>query len=182
MENFEYSQWSVGLTPEEESLAMSIGFARQFPYFGKPEANRRYDEGAIYETHQHAVCAGAEIAWAKMLGMEGFIPTHNVYKNEPDVGVWEVRYKFTGGGSQKPYLRFSGSVDSYKSPYVLLTGGAEIKFKRSNQNGYISPPYTAHGWCNPKDVMIEAYEFGIEDGKPTYMVPVSALRPMSEIK
>ena len=182
MEEFEYSRWSVGLTPEEEALAMSIGFARQFPYFGKPEANRRYDEGAIYETHQHAICAGAELAWAKMIGIENFIPTHGVHKNEPDVAHWEVRYKFTGGGSREPYLRFSGSVDSYTSPYVLLTGGAEVKFKRSNKNGYISPPYVARGWCYPSEVMIRSYEYGIEDGKPTYSVPVSALRAMSELE
>jgi len=181
MEEFIYNQWSVGLTPQEEALAMSIGFARQFPYFGKPEANRRYDEGAIWETQQHAVAVGAEIAWAKMIGLKNFIPTHSTHKDEPDVGEWEVRHKPTRGGSEQPYLRLSGSVDDHKAPYVLLTGGAEIRFKRSNKNGYISPPYVAHGWCYANDVMVSAYESGVEFGKPVYRVPVSALRPLSEV-
>lgn len=176
------NRWSTGLTPNEEALAMSIGFARQYPYFGKPEANRRYDEGAIWESHQHAVCAGAEIAWAKMLGIEDFIPTVNTHKGEPDVGQWEVRYKFTDGGLKEPSLRFSGSVDSYKSPYVLLVGGPEKKVIRSAANGNATPEYVALGWCYPSEVMRPEFISGDEDGKPTYSVPVSALRSVSELE
>ena len=184
MSEEENSRWKVGLTPREEALAMSIGFARQYPFFGNPEANRRFDEGAIWEAHQHAVTAGAEIAWSKMfLGTyENFIPSVNTFKQEPDVGDWEVRYKFTRGNSVTPTLRLSSKIDNDRAPYVLLVGGPETKIQRKKDNGYQTPPYEALGWCYPYQVMISDYISGYEGGKPTYSIPVSALRSMVELE
>lgn len=176
------NKWQYGLSPEEEALAASIGFARQYAYLAKPEANRRYSEGDIWETMQHAVTAGSEIAFAKMLGIPDFIPSVNTFKTEPDVGVWEVRYKFTDGGLKEPSLRFSGNVDKLTSPYVLLTGGPEKKIIRSEMNGYKSPDYVAHGWCYPNEVLLPQHISGEENGKLTYSIPVSSLRSMSELE
>lgn len=177
------SRWSIELTPEEEARACAVGFLRQFKYLATPEANRRFSMGDTDEIRVHSVAAGAEIAWAKMLGVDaGFIPSVNTWKSEPDVGEWEVRWKQTNGGLTKPSLRFSGSVDSHKAPYVLMIGGPEQGTRRSAANGNMTPPYEALGWCYPNEVMLPQYIAGEEYGLPTYSVPPSALRSMSELE
>lgn len=175
-------KWHYGLTPREEALACNIGYLRQQPYLGSPEANRRYSEGDMWEIWQHTITVMSEIAFARMLGMEEFSPSVNTHKGEPDVGPWEVRYRFTQGGLVEPSLRFSGNVDKLTAPYVLLTGGPEKKVIRSAANEYRTPDFVAHGWCYPNEVLKPEFITGDENGKPTYSIPVSALRPMSEIK
>ena len=176
------SRWNYGLTTREEALACNIGYLRQQPYLGSPEANHRYSEGDMWEIWQHTITTMSEIAFARMLGIEDFSPSVNTRKGEPDVGIWEVRYKFTEGGLVKPSLRFSGNVDKLTSPYVLLTGGPEKKVIRSAVNEYRTPDFIAHGWCYPNEVLRSEFITGEENGKPTYSVPLSALRSMSEIE
>lgn len=176
------TRWAYGLTPTEEALACSVGFLRQQPYLGAPEANRRYSEGDMWETWQHTMTVMSEIAFARMLGMDDFSPSVNTRKGEPDVGIWEVRYRFTDGGLREPTLRFSGDVDKLNSPYVLLTGGPEKKIIRSAINDYRTPDFIAHGWCYPNEVLRPDLINGEENGKPTYLVSVSSLRSMSELE
>ena len=176
------TRWNYGLTPNEEALACNVGYLRQQPYIGSPESNRRFSEGDMWEIWQHTITTMSEIAFARMLGMADFSPSVNTRKGEPDVGSWEVRYKFTDGGLKEPSLRFSGNVDKLTSPYVLLTGGPEKKIIRSAANGYRTPDFIAHGWCYPNEVLRPEFITGEENGKPTYSVPISALRSMSELE
>jgi hypothetical protein len=53
------------LTVEEEAICVEVGYQRQKPYFGDPTKNINYSEGDLWETWQHVVCAGSELAFAR---------------------------------------------------------------------------------------------------------------------
>ena len=54
------------LTVEEEATCVEVGYQRQKPYFGDPTKNINYSEGDLWETWQHVVCAGSELAFARL--------------------------------------------------------------------------------------------------------------------
>lgn len=139
---FEYS-----LTPEEEALCARIGFERQEPMFAQPHRNRNYYEGEIWEMWQHAVCAGAELAFARMLGIDDFVPHVNKFKTVKDVGGYEVRYSFGNN-----LLRFS-EWDDPEAIYVLLVNGLRHKTRRNPENGWRGFPYQAICWATGQEIM-----------------------------
>ena len=83
------------LTTEEEAVAARVGWERQLRFLARPEANVNYSEGDVWEAFQHMICAGSEIAFARMLGLTDFVPSENTFKSELDIpGFGEVRYAF----------------------------------------------------------------------------------------
>jgi hypothetical protein len=176
--------WSYSASPMNEAVSVAVGFLRQAPYLGKPEMNRNYSEGDIWESWQHDITALAEIAWAGMLGDPNFIPSYNTHKREPDVGSWEVRYGFSNDDGRPPGLRFSEGIDSLDSPYVLLVGGPEKKMRRSAENGYATPPFYALGWMWGRDCVNPDFEavYSTNPSRRKFEVPQSYLRSMDEIK
>ena len=173
--------WTYEASPTNEAVATAVGFLRQAPYLGRPEMNRNYSEGDIWETWQHNLTALSEIAWAGMLGDPNFIPSYNTHKSEPDVGQWEVRYGFPKDG-KIPGIRFSESVDSPEAPYVLITGGPLEKMRRSAENNYATPPFYALGWIWGRDCVSEEFEKGYSPpGRRKFLVPPHRLRSMEEI-
>ena len=88
------NKWLYALTVEEEAMAAKVGWLRQEPMLGKPERNRNYSEGDIWEAWQHMVTVGSEIACARMLGHWDFVPHVNVFKSRQDIPGYEVRYSF----------------------------------------------------------------------------------------
>jgi hypothetical protein len=173
--------WTYSATPQDEALAAEIGYLRQKPFFGQPERNRNYSEGDIWEMWQHSITALSEIAFARMLGMQDFVPTVNTFKGQPDVGEWEVRFKFPGEVADKPYMRFTG-VDNLNAPYVLLTGGPTEKAKRTKDSGYVTPPFTAVGWIWGRDGMAPQFDITMWlDKRPLFHVPLKSLRSMDEV-
>jgi hypothetical protein len=177
------TRWTHEPTIADEARASAVGYLRNERYMLAPEANRSYSEGAIWEEWQHKIGALAEISFAAMMGIENFLPSYNTHKGEPDVGDWEVRYGFSQDNGLPPtHMRFVGSVDTLTSPYVLILGGSEKRFKRSAANDYKAPAMTAVGWTWGNEVAIDKYFSGNNSkGKPVYMIPISDLRSMSEI-
>lgn len=173
--------WGYRATPQDEALAMEIGFLRQKPYLGQPERNRNYSEGDIWETWQHALTTLSEIAFARMLGMWDFVPTVNTHKTEPDVGIWEVRYGFPKN-DVFPGLRFSEGVDNPDAPYVLLTGGPFEKQRRSPKDDYRTEPFFALGWMWGHECINSQFETMYSTpNRRKFLVPHTSLRSMSEI-
>ena len=170
--------WEYCATPQDEAIAAEIGFLRQKPFLGQPERNRNYSEGDIWETWQHSITALSELAFARMLGMQDFVPAVNTFKGQPDVGEWEVRYKFPGSDVS---MRFS-SVDNPDAPYVLLVGGPAEKTRRDPKNGYLCPPFRALGWIWGRDGMTPQYDITLPgDRRQKWRVPTDSLRSMNEI-
>lgn len=174
--------WSYRATPQEEGLCAEIGYERQKPYFGRPEMNRNYSMGDLHELGQHGLTALSELAFARMIGMNDFVPTKNTYKSEPDVGVWEVRYTAPEGGA-RPAMRFSEGVDNLDSPYVLLVGGPDGKTRRTAEDGWLTPPFYALGWMWGRDCVNPDFEavYSTNPNKRKFLVPQSYLRSMDEI-
>lgn len=77
--------WEYSLTPQEEATCVEVGYQRQKPYFGDPTRNINYSEGDLWEMWQHIVCAGSELAFARMMGNKDFIPHYNKWKSELDL-------------------------------------------------------------------------------------------------
>lgn len=167
--------WTYRLTVEQEALAARIGYERQLPYLGKPERNRNYSEGDIWEIWQHAIAAGAEIAAAEMLGVRNFVPHVNVFKSRQDIPGYEVRYAFSSQRGQS--LRYSAKVDNKEEIYILLGGGPEQRTRRTAEDNYEGPAYYALGWL-----------YGYECEQPQYLyqghsyyVPWRDLNPMESL-
>ncbi len=138
---FEYA-----LTPEEEATVARIGYERQLPMFAQPERNRNYYEGEVWEMWQHSVCAGAELAFARMCGMSDFVPHVNKFKTVKDVSGWEVRYSFGNN-----MLRLS-DWDDQDAVYVLLVDGLRHKTRRNPENGWVGVNYRAVCWAHGYEI------------------------------
>lgn len=171
------TRWEYSLNDADEAMCVLTGVERQRRYFDHPELNRRYSMGNIDETYRHIISVGAELAYARMLGIEDFVPHVDKWRSEADVAIFEVRYSFPSN-SYEPSLRLTGN-DKDDTPYVLIAEGASIRTKRNNAEGGFNPshPYKALGWCYPREVKLEHYEeyFG------GWRIPIHALRPMSEL-
>ena len=89
------NRWSYTLSPEEEAICAEVGYLRQKPYFGNPKANRNYSEGDIWEMWQHCIAAGSELAFARMMGLNDFVPHVNKWRTQEDVKGVEIKYCFT---------------------------------------------------------------------------------------
>jgi hypothetical protein len=167
--------WTYALTVEEEATATRIGYLRQEPYLGKPERNRNFSEGDVWEAWQHMVTVGSEIAAARMLGLWDFVPHVNTYKSRQDIPGYEVRYSFSK--SRGHSLRFNAAVDAKEEIYILTAHGLEIKTRRSIENNWVGTPYSALGW---------AYGFEIEQPQfhyqgDSYYVPYKELNAMESL-
>ena len=169
--------WTYSLSPKEEAACVEVGYQRQKPYFGDPTKNISYSEGDLDELWQHAVCAGSELAFARMMGLKDFLPHYNTWKSELDIpGFGEIRYSF----SESRGLRFT-SRDSMSKKYVLITGGLAIPARRNSADGYKSPPYTALGWMYGSDCVSSDWFYKEERGLRIWYVPPSELQDMNEI-
>jgi hypothetical protein len=167
--------WLYSLTLLEEAMAARIGFARQEPMLGQPEKNRNYSEGDVWESWQHMVAVGSEIAMARMLGMSDFVPHVNTYRSQEDIPGHEVRYSFYNQSG--PKLRFTEGLDNLDKKYLLTGGGLEVKTRRSADNQWRGNPYKALGWMYGRDCVKSEYLY---KGK-TYYVPYTNLRPMDTL-
>ena len=165
--------WLYSLTVAEEALATRLGFARQEPMLGQPERNRNYSEGDIWEAWQHMVTVGSEIAMARMLGLDDFVPHVNTFKSQEDIPGYEVRYSFYN--DKGPKLRFKVGLDDPDKKYLLTGGGLEIKTRRSADTEWKGNPYKALGWMYGRDCVKPEYLY---KGN-TYYVPYKELFPMS---
>lgn len=166
--------WEYSLTAQEEAVCTVVGFERQKPYLGDPSKNVNYSEGDLWELWQHAVCAGSELAFARMLGNQEFTPHFNKWKTELDIpGVGEVRYSF----NENPYLRYT-TRDNPDLKYVLMVGGMAIKNRTNKNQERRSHPYKAIGWAYGRDCM---NSWWLPPYSDTYwQVPLDSLRPMSQ--
>lgn len=164
--------WSYSLTAEEEALAVKIGYERQLPYFGDPTRNVNYSEGDLWESWQHAVCAGSELALARMLGDKDFIPSVNTFKSIEDIAErCEVRYTF----NKQRGLRFT-KRDKNGSIYVLMIEGIATKARRQAPD-YISPQYKAVGWMYGWQCKMDDWLYS----DSTWYVPVDQLQDMDTL-
>ena len=168
------------LTVAEEALVSRVGWARQERYLGRPEANVNYSEGDVWEAFQHMICAGSELAFARMLGRTGFIPSEGTWKTELDIpGFGEVRYafppKFPEFSDNIRGLRYTNR-DNPELIYVLLVGGLAHKTRRTAPLWH-GAPYTALGW-------LYGYECKNPDWKyneKTWYAPRTALHSMDTL-
>ena len=132
---------SYSLTPQEEAIAVEVGYQRQKAYFGDPTKNINYSEGDLWELWQHAVAAGSELAFARMIGKTDFVPHFNKWKTELDIpGLGEVRYTF----SDEPKLRYTNRDDD-SLVYILMSDGMRHKTRRTAPD-WLGTPYRAIGW------------------------------------
>lgn len=175
------SKWSYSLTVEEEAMITTAGYERQLPMMAQPERNRNYSEGDLWETWQHQICAGSELAAARMLGMENFEPHVNTFKTRLDIPGYEVRYSFTKTipGYPKWSLRFNSAVDDPDEIYILIVGGLEEKTRRTKADGWKGPAYRAIGWMYGRDCV--RLEYLQPYGNTNYAVPPVDLRDMEEL-
>jgi hypothetical protein len=148
------SFYEYSLTPEEEATVARIGYERQLPMFAQPERNRNYYEGEIWEMWQHGVCAGAELAFARMCGLEDFVPHVNKFKTVSDVSGWEVRYSFGNN-----MLRFS-EWDDPEACYVLLTEGLRHRTRRTKEQNWLGVPYRAVAWAYGHEISAKGEKIG----------------------
>ena len=164
--------WQYSLTAAEEAIAVQVGYYRQAEFFGKPEMNINYSEGDLWETWQHGVCAGSELAFARMLGWSEFIPHWNEFKKVQDLPKFgEVRYSFYPGKG----MRFS-TRDKKDEKYVLLSEGLTIRTRRVAPD-YISHPYKALGWAWGHECIKDEYKFNDK----TWYIPLNNLRSMESL-
>ena len=162
------------MTAEEEAICVEVGYQRQKPYFGDPTKNINYAEGDLWELWQHAVCAGTELAFARMMGNNEFVPHFNKWKTEQDIpGVGEIRYAF----SDRTGLRFT-TRDNPDLKYVLMVDGLAIKNKVEKGREYKSYPYKAIGWMYGHECMQDKWAYN----NKSWYVPRSELKPMPNKK
>lgn len=166
------SRYVYALSIPEEAQIVEVGYQRQKPYFGDPTRNINYSEGDLWELHQHAVCAGAEMAFARMMGLTDFIPHFNKWKSELDIpGFGEVRYSATGDRGLRYTVR-----DNDDSWYVLIVGGLSVKTKRYAPS-WTGNPYQAVGWMLGRDCKRDEWKFN----QTTWYVPRQELRSMETL-
>jgi len=164
--------WIYSLTTGEETIAVEMGYQRQKPYFADPSRNINYSEGDLWELWQHAVCAGSELALARMLGDQDFVPSVNTFKSVEDIEKrCEVRYTF----NENRGLRFT-KRDNNGSIYVLMTDGLATKIRRKAPE-YVSPPYKAVGWMYGWQCKIEDWRYS----ENTWYVPMDQLNDMESL-
>lgn len=168
------------LTVEEEALVAKVGWARQARYLAMPQANVNYSEGDVWEAFQHMICAGSELAFARMLGKTGFIPSEGTWKTELDIpGFGEVRYafppKFPEYSDDVRGLRFT-IRDNPDLIYVLLAGGLGRKTRRQAPD-WLGAPYTALGWLYGHECMNPEWKFN----EKTWYAPRASLHPMKTL-
>ena len=164
-----HKMWLYGLTPEEEATCVRVGYQRQEPFLAKPERNINYSEGDLWEMWQHVVCAGSELALARMLGNYDFIPHVNTFKSRQDIdNVCEVRYSFKPDRG----LRITNR-DDFDSIYVLLVDGLQHKIRRQAPD-YRSMPYVAMGWIYGSDALRDGWKYN----ETTWYVPIGELNRM----
>jgi hypothetical protein len=160
------------LLPWEEAICARIGYERQLPYLGKPKANRNYSEGDVWEIWQHSIAAGSELAFARMIGLEDFVPHVNKWKTQEDVPGFEIRYSF-----KKTGIRLS-SWDDENATYILIGDGLNVKTRRNEYNNWASEPYRALGWATGKQIK----EQGVFDLKYNYwMLPLDNTNKMEQL-
>jgi hypothetical protein len=176
----ENNRWKYTLSPQEEAICAEIGYQRQKPYFGNPEANRNYSEGDIWEMWQHAIAAGSELAFARMIGLDNFVPHVNKWRTEEDVQGIEIKYCFTYINKQaEPSLRYN-SLDKQESIYILIIGGPETKKRRLPSKEYHSEPYEAIGWIYGSECRNPEFEVPFSNGR-NWRVPYTSLHDMSSL-
>ena len=172
--------WTYALTIEEEAICAEVGWQRQLPYLGQPEKNMNYSEGDVWESLQHMVCAGSELAFARMMGLKEFVPHVNKWKTELDIpGFGEVRYAFPPN-----FPQYSEEVrglrmtihDDEDLKYVLLAGGLGKKTRRTAPD-FKGAPYIALGWMYGHEVKRDEWKFN----QKTWYAPRSALRSIEEL-
>tara|TARA_R110002126_G_scaffold236727_3_gene380349 strand:+ start:178 stop:684 length:507 start_codon:yes stop_codon:yes gene_type:complete len=160
---------SYALTPQEEATAVEVGYQRQKPYLGDPTRNVNYSEGDLWELWQHAVAAGSELAFARMIGRNDFTPHFNKWKTELDIpGLGEVRYTF----SEQPKLRFTNK-DNETLIYILMADGMRHKTRRVAPD-WLGVPYKALGWIYGAECKKEEFRYN----EKSWYVPVSHLQSM----
>jgi hypothetical protein len=167
------SQWEYALTPEEEAIAVEVGYQRQKPYLGQPAKNRNYSEGDAWELWQHAVAAGSELAAARMFGLNEFVPHFNKWKSALDIPqLGEVRYTF----SDNPKLRYT-SNDNNDLIYILMTDGMRHKTRRTQDNGWLGEPFRAVGWLYGHQCINPLWQYNAT----TMYVPINELNSMESL-
>lgn len=165
--------WEYSLTPQEEALCVEVGYQRQKPFFGDPTKNINYSEGDLWELWQHAVAAGSELAFARMMGNNNYLPEYNTFKSKLDIPGWgEIRYSF----KSTPELRFTNR-DNPEYKYALMIRGLAVKPKKQNPTEYKSEPYVAVGWLYGAECMLDEYRFN----EKSWYVPQRFLRSMETI-
>jgi hypothetical protein len=165
--------WSYSLTPTEEATVVEVGYQRQKVYFGDPTKNINYSEGDLWELWQHAVCAGSELAFARMVGKNDFVPHYNKWKSELDIpGFGEIRYSFPPVKG----MRYS-TRDSDELIYVLMSDGLCHKTRRVAPD-WVGPQYNAIGWM--LGAMCKKDEWRYND--KTWYVPIENLYPMESLE
>lgn len=168
--------WEYSLTAEEEAICVEVGYQRQKPYFGDPSKNVNYAEGDLWELWQHVICAGSELAFARMMGNKEFVPHFNKWKTEQDIpGVGEIRYSFKDSSG----LRFTAR-DNPDLRYVLLTDGLSVRRRVEKGETYKSYPYRAVGWIFGRDAMKP--EWLSKYKNKSWYVPRQHLNPMPNRK
>lgn len=171
------NKWEYALTIEEEALCAKIGWQRQQPMLGKPEKNVNYSEGDMWETLQHMICAGSELAFARMMGKTDFTPHVNKYKSTLDIpGYGEVRYAFPQGFPHKNGTPKGLRITTHDNPnnkYALLIGGPIQKIRRTPPN-YQSQPYIAIGWLYGHEAKQPQWQYN----NTTWYAPINKLRPL----
>jgi hypothetical protein len=165
--------WEYSLTPKEEAISVEVGYERQKPYFGDPTRNVNYSEGDLWEMWQHSVAVGSELAFARMIGKEDFVPHYNKWKSELDIpGLGEVRYSFR----ERPQLRYTVR-DNDSLIYVLLSDGMRHKDRRTPPD-YKGTPYRAIGWMRGMDCKRDEWKYN----ETTWYVPSEFLFEMNDLK
>ena len=165
-------EYAYSLTPHEEAYVLEVGYQRQKPYLGDPTKNVNYSEGDVWEMWQHAVCAGAELAFARMIGDYKFLPHYNKWKSELDIpGFGEIRYSFKPDSGMRYTTR-----DDDELVYVLITNGLVHKTRRVAPD-WKGPEYTAMGWMYGKECKRDQWKFN----QTTWYVPQQYLRPMDTL-
>jgi hypothetical protein len=161
---------SYALTPKEEAIAVEVGYQRQKVYFGDPTKNINYSEGDLWELWQHAVAAGSELAFARMVGKTDFVPHFNKWKTELDIpGLGEVRYTF----SDQPKLRYTNRDDD-SLVYILMSDGMRHKTRRVAPD-WLGTPYRAIGWSHGGQCKKDEFRYN----ETTWYVPPRNLYPMN---
>jgi len=160
------------LTVEEEAICVEVGYQRQKPYFGDPTKNINYSEGDLWETWQHVVCAGSELAFARLVGKNDFTPHYNKWKSELDIpGFGEIRYSFPPVRG----MRYS-TRDDDNLVYVLMSDGLCHKTRRVAPD-WKGPEYTAIGWKRGSECKRDEWKYNDR----TWYVPVANLNPMESL-
>ena len=126
----------------------------------------------MWEIWQHSIAAGSELAFARMIGIEDFVPHVNKWKTQEDVPGFEIRYSF-----KKTGIRLS-SWDDENATYILIGDGLNVKTRRNEYNNWASEPYRALGWATGKEIK----ERGVLDTKYNYwMLPLDNANKMEQL-